>query len=264
MDTALSIIAIVVSVATAMAEYIRWRAEGAKVKVTASVAIVGPFEDGTSRSCLCLHVVNRGRGTTVVKGWGFADPEKRFSATTAGAWSHGPPTPVVLSPESPDVFWKLDYHEQKDRISNSHPGMPHLLQGYVILPGRRTVRSKNVVAIGNATARQMTWSERWASLRQAGIFTLIFQDASGGPLRLAVQATGPRAARNIIVDVVRDHSFGAQQIPASAEASANCRKLRKGRTLHVGVPEAARNQGLWFRVRWRSRVGHHEQRISID
>jgi hypothetical protein len=264
METVLAVIAIVISIATAIAEHARWRRVGGKVIVKAYTAIVGPFEDGMSRSCVCVHAVNVGRGTTVIKSWGLADPQGRFSIGPSGSWSHGPETPTVLSPESPEAFWKLDYQEQKTDLQNAHPGVPHTLQAFVRLPGNKVVRSRNIVSLGQADAVRPTLRERWEKFRSAGIFGMTYRPGHDGqPHKFEVLATGPRTARDLTVDVVRDFGQGQQPLPDGAYTSIKRKRLRKGKTIQVPVPHAAYGHNLYFRVSWKSRGARQEFRAGI-
>ncbi len=264
METALSIIAIVVSIASAIAEYARWQREGGRVIVKASRATVGPFEDGDFRSCICVHATNVGRGTAVIKSWGLKDPQGRFSTGPEGSWSHGPATPTVLSPENPDAFWKLDYHEQKTSLQNAHPGVPHTLQAFVRLPADKMRRSRNLVSLGQTSPAPLTLAQRWAKFRSAGIFGMAYRPGiDGQPHRFEVLATGPRSARFVVVDVVRDADRGQDPLPDNAYTSVARTRLRKGRSLQIPVPEAAYGHGLWFRVRWKSGGSHCEFRTAI-
>ncbi|MFE3607833.1 hypothetical protein [Streptomyces goshikiensis] len=265
METALSIIAIIVSVGTAVSEAIRWKAEGAKLAVTASTAMVGPFETGEMRSCVCVRVVNSGRGTVVIRDWGLIHPNSTLSTSTWGKWSHGPATPVVLSPENPDAFWKLDLHEQRQSLEAEHPGVPLILQAFVRLPGGKMVRSTNQVAIDGSSSARPTWQERWNRWRDAQVFVGAYRPGQdGNPHRLVVTGSGPRAARRVIVDLVRDRDGTARgPIPPGAQTDVRRRTLRKGKDLAIAIPEPAYGEGLHFRVRWQSWRRHHEVRSEL-
>ncbi|MCF2536894.1 hypothetical protein K6168_14645 [Streptomyces sp. FB2] len=169
----------------------------------------------------------------------------------------------MLSPENPEAFWKLDYQEQKTTLENSHPGVPHTLQAFARLPGNKVVRSKNMVSLGRADAMRPTMRERWEGFRGAGIFGMAYRPGyDGQPHKFQVLATGPRSARDLVVDVVRDFGQGQQPLPDGAYTSIKRKRLRK-KTLQVAVPQAAYGQNLYFRVSWKSGGTRQEFRAGI-
>ena len=258
MDVALSIAALVVSIAVGIVQYLQWRSSGSRVSVLGGQALIH-FPDGTMRSCLTARVINKGQGIAVVSDWGFIDPNGRYAIgpDVAGEWSYGPDTPKVLSPEEPSAFWCLDYHYQKAKLSAEHPGVPHLLQAYVRLATNEMIMSKEICSVdGHLAPRSLR--ARLERRRTAGIGAIIFKKTDSGKYFLQLTATGPSSAKKILVELVK--------IPATVadhpEQIWRRSYLRAGHAVDIPIPERVFADNHWFRIGWQSAGNHSEFRIG--
>jgi hypothetical protein len=202
----LPLVAIAISISTAVLTFFQWYLEGRRVVVDSQSAML-VARPPTRRSGLMLSVTNYGRIPAVVRQWGFDNPREVYSAIpVAGQWSVGPETPYTLEPGTSQTWW-LDYHQHKQRLESEHPGGPYLLRGFAVLGTRKHKYSRSFINLDSGIKIPVNpIKRRIASIRsRRGIGILIAGKIGTDQFVMSLQRTGiVPIFKKIRIDVVQD------------------------------------------------------------
>jgi hypothetical protein len=254
----LSILAIMISLASAIATIVLWRMSGPRLKVRLSTVILVGDE---RRAALHLQVTNVGRASTIVQRWHLASRSSTAWISATSGWNQGPGTPKKLETHE-TVNWYLDYHEVRSKLLREHPSERHALQA-VVTYGGGTARSKATTTISDSPsdstpslAKRVTMDFTNASV--FAVFVAPIGATGRSDFSLVVQNCGLAPIRMAQVDLVTDE--GRESNPSGRIERR--RWLLPRRTWRLPLarlswPDDDRGSEVWVRLRWVSVLGKH-------
>jgi hypothetical protein len=115
-----AVVALAVSIASAMFQIVQWIFSGARVTVFSDTAIILGIEPPgpNARSCVTLTVRNRGRSSAWVSYWGHTFVNSNFGVVPG--WTKGPDLPCKIEAGASAV-WMADYQEARS-LTAQHQG----------------------------------------------------------------------------------------------------------------------------------------------
>lgn len=223
----LSILAIMISLASAIATIVLWRMSGPRLKVHLSTVIL--VGDG-ARAALHLQVTNVGRASTIVQRWHLASRSSTAWISANSGWNQGPGTPKKLETHE-TVNWYLDYHEVRSKLLREHPSERHALQA-VVTYGGGTARSKATSTISDSPsdstpslAKRVTMD--FTDARVFAIFAGPIGATGRSDFSLVVKNCGLAPIRMTQVDLVTDEGEG-QTLRAGSSGDFGCSLVAHG------------------------------------
>ena len=248
----ISLLALVVSLGSAISSYAVWKLSGPRLKVSIdTVTLVG---EGPMRGTLSVNVTNTGRAATTIQRWHVRSRTSAAILSPGGQWNMGPKTPLRLESHESRT-WFIDYQEAKAALLRDHPNELHELEAVVTFGGK-TVRSRGVVSVatGANLARRSRLQRLQDDAKRTGVAALWIGADGRDEWDLVLHNAGTAPVRNVTVDRL---PMG----PASAGGPAITRRvLLPGRSWTPNIPDRPDSQtGLngeaWVRIRAQSLFG---------